>query len=111
MGLINVRSVISDSAINIVTSILVVSLKNITMLPSRPLTSASVLTFLDPALTIDAINIPSVELLKYAAFNSIAPSRNIPLAPISKTAVSSWSYGSGKPNSLGLLPPAFTAVV
>ena len=50
----------SNSAFNKVTSILVVSFKNKIILPSKPLTSASVLTFFEPAFTIDEINIPSV---------------------------------------------------
>ena len=89
VGLIRLNDVISVSVFNHVISILVVSFKKKTKLPSNPLISASVLTFLEPAFTIEEINIPSVVFWKYAAFNNIAPSRNMPFAPISKTPVSS----------------------
>ena len=68
---------------------LVVSFKKNNKLPSKPVISASVLTFLEPALTIEEINIPSVVFWNKAALNNIAPSSSILFVPISNTPVSS----------------------
>ena len=88
-GLIKLNEVISVSTFSHVKSILVVSFIKNNKLPSKPVISASVLTFLEPALTIEEISIPSVVFWNNAALNNIAPSSKMLFVPISNTAVSS----------------------
>ena len=57
------------------------------------------------------ISIPSVLFKNIDELNNTDPSNRILLVPISKTPVSSASYGSGVVPITGLLPPALMAVV